>query len=221
MPELPGDACPEGVGAEARPEGGKQRGFELGLPKEQDRRLWCREDDGQGLDLGRRQFLGAPAIGWRAGQMELSTPNVLRPRGRTETPQGGKRLAPAVTGAAERFFLKEKPFRIVVCQFGSEHAGDSGGIATAAVSRRYRRASCRVRWLRRAAKRRPHADIAGCERVRERVRLRGSGRDPRVSAPRLRDSGELRRARRSRSHSCWDHLIAAPLWPLHGANLGT
>lgn len=27
--------------------------------------------------------------------------------------------------------------------------------------------------------------------------------------------------RRRRSHRCWDHLIAAPLWPLHGANLGT
>jgi tRNA (guanosine-2'-O-)-methyltransferase len=37
----------------------------------------------------------------------------------------------------------------------------------------------------------------------------------------MRSRGELRRQRRSRSHSCWDHLIAAPLWPLHGANLGT
>ena len=27
--------------------------------------------------------------------------------------------------------------------------------------------------------------------------------------------------RRWRVHGCWDHLIAAPLWPLHGANLGT
>jgi len=27
--------------------------------------------------------------------------------------------------------------------------------------------------------------------------------------------------RRHRRHSCWDHLIAAPLWPLHGVNLGT
>jgi tRNA (guanosine-2'-O-)-methyltransferase len=27
--------------------------------------------------------------------------------------------------------------------------------------------------------------------------------------------------RRGRTHSCWDHLIAAPLWPLHGVNLGT
>lgn len=26
---------------------------------------------------------------------------------------------------------------------------------------------------------------------------------------------------RPRAHSCWDHLYAAPLWPLHGANLGT
>jgi len=27
--------------------------------------------------------------------------------------------------------------------------------------------------------------------------------------------------RRHRRHSCWDHLVAAPLWPLHGVNLGT
>jgi tRNA (guanosine-2'-O-)-methyltransferase len=27
--------------------------------------------------------------------------------------------------------------------------------------------------------------------------------------------------RRRQPHRCWDHLIAAPLWPLHGANLGT
>lgn len=42
-----------------------------------------------------------------------------------------------------------------------------------------------------------------------------------MSAPRSRSRRELRRQRRPRSHSCWDHLIAAPLWPLHGANLGT
>lgn len=39
-------------------------------------------------------------------------------------------------------------------------------------------------------------------------------------AIRVRPRKELRRVRR-RSHSCWDHLIVAPLWPLHGANLGT
>ncbi|GAA3959046.1 TrmH family RNA methyltransferase [Actinomadura viridis] len=38
---------------------------------------------------------------------------------------------------------------------------------------------------------------------------------------RVRPRRELRRDRRRRSHACWDHLIAAPLWPLHGANLGT
>jgi tRNA (guanosine-2'-O-)-methyltransferase len=38
---------------------------------------------------------------------------------------------------------------------------------------------------------------------------------------RPRSRRELRRDRRHRAHSCWDHLIAAPLWPLHGANLGT
>lgn len=42
-----------------------------------------------------------------------------------------------------------------------------------------------------------------------------------MSAPRLRTRNELRRQRRPREHACWDHLVAAPLWPLHGANLGT
>jgi len=32
---------------------------------------------------------------------------------------------------------------------------------------------------------------------------------------------ELRRLRRRKAHGCWDHLCLAPLWPLHGANLGT
>src|SRR5919201_1724496 len=38
---------------------------------------------------------------------------------------------------------------------------------------------------------------------------------------RVRSRRDLRSARRRRRHRCWDHLIAAPLWPLHGANLGT
>lgn len=37
----------------------------------------------------------------------------------------------------------------------------------------------------------------------------------------MRTRIEIRRQRRRRRHSCWNHLIAAPLWPLHGANLGT
>jgi tRNA (guanosine-2'-O-)-methyltransferase len=40
-------------------------------------------------------------------------------------------------------------------------------------------------------------------------------------AIRPRSRKELSRARRSRAHRCWGHLLAAPLWPLHGANLGT
>ena len=32
---------------------------------------------------------------------------------------------------------------------------------------------------------------------------------------------ELRRARRPRGHSCWGHLIVAPLWAAYGENLGT
>jgi len=44
-----------------------------------------------------------------------------------------------------------------------------------------------------------------------------------VSGPRIRvkTRQEIARQRRLRRHQCWDHLIAAPLWPLHGANLGT
>ncbi|SDU50111.1 SpoU rRNA Methylase family protein [Amycolatopsis keratiniphila] len=38
---------------------------------------------------------------------------------------------------------------------------------------------------------------------------------------RVRTPSELRAARRRKSHSCWGHLVVAPLWPLHGANLGT
>lgn len=32
---------------------------------------------------------------------------------------------------------------------------------------------------------------------------------------------ELRRQRRSQQHSCWGHLIVAPLWVAYEANLGT
>jgi tRNA (guanosine-2'-O-)-methyltransferase len=39
------------------------------------------------------------------------------------------------------------------------------------------------------------------------------------SAP--RSGRDVRAQRRSRQHSCWGHLIAAPLWPQHGVNLGT
>ena len=44
-----------------------------------------------------------------------------------------------------------------------------------------------------------------------------------MSGPRIRVKTrlEITRQRRPRRHQCWDHLIAAPLWPLHGANLGT
>jgi tRNA (guanosine-2'-O-)-methyltransferase len=41
------------------------------------------------------------------------------------------------------------------------------------------------------------------------------------SAIRTRTSREIKSRRRTRRHSCWDHLYAAPLWPLHGVNLGT
>jgi tRNA (guanosine-2'-O-)-methyltransferase len=38
---------------------------------------------------------------------------------------------------------------------------------------------------------------------------------------RVRTPKDLSRQRRRRGHHCWDHIIAAPLWPMHGANLGT
>lgn len=41
------------------------------------------------------------------------------------------------------------------------------------------------------------------------------------SGIRTKTPRELKKERRPRAHSCWDHLIAAPLWPLHGVNLGT
>ncbi len=40
-------------------------------------------------------------------------------------------------------------------------------------------------------------------------------------AIRVRPRKELRRDRRRRGHSCWDHLVTAPLWPKYGVNLGT
>jgi tRNA (guanosine-2'-O-)-methyltransferase len=44
-----------------------------------------------------------------------------------------------------------------------------------------------------------------------------------VSRPavRVRTPKELRSARRGRPSRCLGHLYAAPLWPLHGVNLGT
>ncbi|WP_239163484.1 TrmH family RNA methyltransferase [Paractinoplanes rishiriensis] len=40
-------------------------------------------------------------------------------------------------------------------------------------------------------------------------------------AIRTRTAREIRSARRPRGHRCWGHLVAAPLWPMHDANLGT
>lgn len=37
----------------------------------------------------------------------------------------------------------------------------------------------------------------------------------------VRTKAELRGRRRQRAHSCWDHLLIAPLWPKYGVNLGT
>jgi tRNA (guanosine-2'-O-)-methyltransferase len=44
-----------------------------------------------------------------------------------------------------------------------------------------------------------------------------TGPGPRISAKERRDLTFWR----GRAHSCWDHLLCAPLWPLHGVNLGT
>lgn len=37
----------------------------------------------------------------------------------------------------------------------------------------------------------------------------------------VRTRTELRERRRTRAHSCWDHLLIATLWPKYGVNLGT
>ncbi|GAA0979867.1 TrmH family RNA methyltransferase [Acrocarpospora macrocephala] len=42
-----------------------------------------------------------------------------------------------------------------------------------------------------------------------------------MSAIHVRTRKDLRRQRRRRPPQCLDHLYAAPLWPLHSANLGT
>lgn len=42
-----------------------------------------------------------------------------------------------------------------------------------------------------------------------------------MSAVRARTPAEIHRRRRTRAHTCWNHLVVAPLWPKHGVNLGT
>jgi tRNA (guanosine-2'-O-)-methyltransferase len=37
----------------------------------------------------------------------------------------------------------------------------------------------------------------------------------------VRTRAELQAQRRRRPHRCWDHLLAAPLWPKYDVNLGT
>ncbi len=44
-----------------------------------------------------------------------------------------------------------------------------------------------------------------------------------MSSPKIhkRKPSEIKKQRRNASHSCWDHIIVAPLWPMYGVNLGT
>ena len=42
-----------------------------------------------------------------------------------------------------------------------------------------------------------------------------------MNAPRVCSRADLRRERRRRPPTCYDHLLLAPLWPMYGANLGT
>ena len=44
-----------------------------------------------------------------------------------------------------------------------------------------------------------------------------------TDAPKIRKktSRDLKTQRRYKSHPCWDHIIVAVLWPMHGINLGT
>ena len=68
---------------------------------------------------------------------------------------------------------------------------------------------------RSSARRRSERRILGRD-VRERKAVRRGA----LSAAKSR-RGDIRRARRRRSHSCWDHLLVAPLWVAFEANLGT
>ena len=67
------------------------------------------------------------------------------------------------------------------------------------------------------------ATIARC--YRRRVLKLNPGRALSLTSSDGRDArphaGRIRRDRRRRNHSCWGHLIVAPLWAQHGANLGT
>jgi tRNA (guanosine-2'-O-)-methyltransferase len=45
--------------------------------------------------------------------------------------------------------------------------------------------------------------------------------EPVNPAIRVRSRKDLQAARRPRAHRCWGHLVAAALWPMHDANLGT
>jgi tRNA G18 (ribose-2'-O)-methylase SpoU len=40
-------------------------------------------------------------------------------------------------------------------------------------------------------------------------------------SPAKKAARDIRRARRTRGHSCWGHLVIAPLWVAYRANLGT
>src|SRR6266567_4425253 len=48
-----------------------------------------------------------------------------------------------------------------------------------------------------------------------------SGGRPEISVARATKPSEIRRQRRRRAHSCYNHLIAAPLWAKYTVNLGT
>jgi tRNA (guanosine-2'-O-)-methyltransferase len=52
------------------------------------------------------------------------------------------------------------------------------------------------------------------------ARVRREAPTPMSPRIRIKDGGDLA-YRRQRTHSCFNHLLAAPLWPLHGVNLGT
>ena len=50
---------------------------------------------------------------------------------------------------------------------------------------------------------------------------RSAGHMSSNSTVRIKSRKDLRGERRRRAHGCWDHLVAAPLWPKCGENLGT
>jgi tRNA (guanosine-2'-O-)-methyltransferase len=65
------------------------------------------------------------------------------------------------------------------------------------------------------------ADVVGAERRYADGHEPWKGVSPGALSAHKSAPSEIRRGRRRRGHSCWDHLAVAPLWVAFQANLGT